>query len=201
MKFNIGDNIDNTLATVLLHEFSLCKDSFEEFSYLAGLNIIGEQDKIITIRCHDAYSRFLNHLYEFYVGCIKRDQNSLKKLDHKLLDKILNSEVRKLLLNKIHAIENGYAPSWENHISVYQVEVPEDFGEQFRFIRNRTAHVSIMRANPNPDLSLADFYNQYHSFVCLLYNAAQWLWITENIEKHDWKAIEEFGHSFHGSHP
>jgi hypothetical protein len=199
MKFNIGDNIDNTLATVLLHEFNLCKDSFEQFSYFAGLNILGEQDKITKIRCHDAYSRFLNHLYEFYVGCIKRDQNNFKRLDYQLLDKIFNVEVRKLLLNKIHAIENGYAPSWESHISVYQVEVPEDFGEQFRSIRNRTAHVSIKRANP--DLSLADFYNQYHSFVCLLYNAAQWLWITEDIEKHEWKAIEEFGHLFQSSHP
>lgn len=201
MKVNNSDEIDNKLTIVLMHEFILCKESFEQFSCYAGLNIIRKQDKITKIRCHDAYARFLSHLYEFYVGCIKRNQRNLKKLDYRLLDKIFNAEVRKLLLNKTHAIENGYAPSWENHISVYQIEVPEDFGKQFRWIRNRTAHVSTKRANPDPDISLVDFYNQYHSFVCLLFNAAQWLWVTEDIEKHEWKAIEEFGHIFQGSHP
>jgi hypothetical protein len=192
MKYKNGDNIDNTLTTVLMHEFIQCKDSFGQFAYYAGLNIMGKRDKLTKIRCHDAYTRFLSHLYEFYVGCIKKDKHNLKKLDHQSLDQIFNAEVRKLLHNKIHAIENGYAPSWENHISFYQVEVPEEFGTQFRYIRNRTVHVSIKRADPNTDFSLADFYNRYHNFVCLLYYTAQWLWITEDIEKQDWKAIEEF---------
>ncbi len=99
---------------------------------------MGKRDKLTRIRSHDAYASFLHHPYEFYVGCIKRDQHNLKDIDYRNLDHIFNAEVRKLLLNRIHAIENGYAPSWENHISVYQVDVPEEFGMQFRQIRNRT---------------------------------------------------------------
>lgn len=191
MKFEIGDTTDNALTTTIAHEFILCKDSFERFTHYAGMNIMGKRDKLTKIRSHDAYSSFLHYLYEFYVGCIKRDMHDLKKLDPSLLDRMFNAEVRKLLNNRIHAIENGYAPSWENHISVYQVEVPEEFGTQFRRIRNRTVHVSIERARPNNDLSLAEFYHRYHKFVYLLYYAAQW-WTTKDIEAYDWKSIEEF---------
>jgi hypothetical protein len=192
MKFEIGDATDNALTTTIAHEFILCKDSFERFAHFAGLNIMGKRDKLTKIRSHDAYASFLHHLYEFYVGCIKRGKNNLKDLDHRLLGRIFNTEVRKLLNNRVHAIENGYAPSWENHISVYQVDVPEEFGTQFRRIRNRTAHVSIKKARPNTELPLAEFYDQYHKFVYLLYSSAQWMWTTKDIEAQDWKSIEEF---------
>lgn len=192
MKFEIGDATDHALTTALAHEFILCKDSFERFAYYAGQNIMGKRDKLTKIRSHDAYASFLQHLYEFYVGCIKRDQHEIKGLDHRLLDRVFNAEVRKLLNNRIHGIENGYAPLWENHISVYQVEVPEEFGTQFRRIRNRTAHVSIKRSRPNTELSLSEFYERYHNFIYLLYHSAQWTWSTKDIEAQDWKSIEEF---------
>lgn len=200
MKFEIGDATDNALTTTIAHEFVLCKDSFERFAHYASLNIMGRRDKLTKIRSHDAYASFLHHLYELYVGCIKRDMHDLKDIDHRLLDRMFNSEVRKLLNKRIHAIENGYAPSWENHISVYQVEVPEEFGTQFRRIRNRTAHVSIKRAKPKSEMSLADFYERYHKFVYLLYYAAQW-WSTKDIEAQDWKAIEEFDLSVQAADP
>src|SRR3546814_9248050 len=65
-----------------------------------------------------------------------RDTSSPKS---DISDNIINSEVEKLLRNKRHAIQNGYAPKWENHISVYQMEVPKEFARDFRQIRNRTA--------------------------------------------------------------
>lgn len=192
MKFELGDAMDSALTTAIAHEFILCKDSFERFAHYAGLNIMGTRDKLTKIRSHDAYTSFLHHLYEFYVGCIKQDRRNLNSLNYQLLDCIFNTEVRKLLRNRIHAIENGYAPSWENHISVYQVEVPEDFGIQLRRIRNRTAHVSIKRATPSSELSLAEFYRRYHKFVYLLYCSAQWMWTTKDIEAQNWKSIEDF---------
>lgn len=192
MKFELGDATDSALTTAIAHEFILCKDSFERFVHYSSLNIMGARDKLTKIRSHDAYTSFLHHLYEFHVGCIKRDRRNLNSLNYQILDRIFNTEVRKLLRNRIHAIENGYAPSWENHISVYQIEVSEEFGAQFRHIRNRTAHVSTKRATPSSELPLAEFYRRYHKFIYLLYYSAQWMWTTKDIEAQNWKSIEDF---------
>lgn len=192
MKFEIGDEIDQALTTTLVHELVLCKDSFERFSALAKMNIMGRSDKATKIKCHDAYANFLHHLFEFYVGCIKRDFRSTDTVQSKALDCIFNREVVKLLKNRVDAINGGYAPSWENNISIYRVEVPAEFGTQFRKIRNRTAHASTKRSFPGDELSLGQFYEKYHGFVYLLYYSAQWLWTVKDIEAHDWKSIEEF---------
>lgn len=192
MKFEIGDETDQALTTTLVHELFLCKDSFERFAALAKMNIMGRRDKATKIKCHDAYASFLHHLYEFYVGCIKRDFRSTETVQSRVLDQIFNREVTKLLRNRVDAIKGGYAPSWENHISVYQVEVPTEFGTQFRKIRNRTAHASTKRSSPGDELPLGQFYEKYHGFVYLLYYSVQWLWTVKDIEAQDWKSIEEF---------
>lgn len=192
MKFEIGDDADRALTTTLVHELALCKECFDRFVYFASKNIHGNETKSIKISAYNAYSSFLHHLYEFYVGCIKRDRRNTSDIKSDELDTIFNKEVEKLLRNKRHAIEHGYAPEWENHISVYQVEVPTDFGPQFRRIRNRTAHADLRRAVPVNQLSLGDFYRLYHRFVYLLYAQPHWLWSVKDIEAFDWKAIEDF---------
>ncbi|MHB1117778.1 hypothetical protein [Sideroxydans sp.] len=156
------------------------------------MNIMGSRDKATKIKCHDAYASFLHHLYEFYSGCIKRDFRSTETVRYSVLDQMFNHEVTKLLKNRVDAIKGGYAPSWENHISVYQVEVPTEFGTQFRKIRNRTAHASTKRSSPDDELPLGQFYEKYHNFVYLLYYSAQRLWTVKDIEAQDWKSIEEF---------
>jgi hypothetical protein len=175
-----------------VHEFFLCKQSFEQFTHLAKLQIVGHRDKSIKISCHDAYANFLHHLFEFHVGCLKRDLRDTRDIASETLDKVFNNEVRKALKARTEAIEQGIAPAWENHISTYQVDVPPEFGTQFRRIRNRTAHAGTKRSVPGTDLSLAKFYELYHLFVYLLYYSGQWLWTVKDIEAHDWKAIEEF---------
>ena len=95
MKFEKGDATDRALVTAIAHEFILCKDSFERFTQYAGLNIMGKRDKLTKIRSHDAYASFLHHLYEFYVGCIKRDLHDLKDIDYRRLDRIFNAEAKK----------------------------------------------------------------------------------------------------------
>ncbi len=126
------------------------------------------------------------------MGCGKRDLRDTGEIASQTLDKVFNNEVRKALKNRVDAIKNGRAPAWENHISTYQVDVPLEFGTQFRRIRNRTAHASTKRSDPGTDLSLAKFYEIYHLFVYLLYYSAQWLWSVKDVETFDWKAIEEF---------
>lgn len=107
MKFEIGDETDQALTTTLVHELVLCKDSFERFAALAKMNIMGRRDKATKIKCHDAYASFLHHLYEFYVGCIKRDFRSTETVQSRALDQIFNREVTKLLKNRVDAIKGG----------------------------------------------------------------------------------------------
>src|SRR3546814_16958957 len=102
-----------------------------------------------------------------------RDTSSPKS---DISDNIINSEVEKLLRNKRHAIQNGYAPKWENHISVYQMEVPKEFARDFRQIRNRTAHADLRRAAPENHPTMGEFYKRYHGYVYILYAQTHWLW-------------------------
>lgn len=192
MKFEIGDSVDQALTITLVHELALCKESFDRFTYFAGINILGDESKRIKIQSYNSYANFLHHLYEFYIGCIKRELRDTSSPKSDVSDKIINSEVEKLLRNKRHAIENGYAPEWENHISAYQVEVPKEFSRDFRRIRNRTAHADLRRALPENDLTMGEFYRRYHGFVYILYAQPHWLWTVEDVEEFDWKAIEEF---------
>lgn len=198
MKFKVGDDVDHVLSTTLVHELVLCHESFDRFIYWSTLNITGQRDKVTKIKCHDAYASFLHHLFEFYVGCFKRELGSTENIrDEARLDTMFNEEAQKALNRRIHAIEHGYASSWENHISHYQVTVPPEFGTQFRRIRNRTAHASIKRAAPGNDLSLAAFYRDFHRFVYLLFYDGQQFWSVNDVEQFDWKSIEEFDLAVH----
>lgn len=152
---------------------------------------MGRSDKLIKIKMHDAYSSFLSHLYEFYVGCEQREINELKKFSFEYLDRFFNGQACRQLNNRREAIEKGYAPSWENHISYYQLEVPDNFGRDFRLVRNRTSHVITERASPKAGISLADFFHRYHKFIYLLYFSGKW-WLARDIESYDWQSIEDF---------
>ncbi|MGH8027868.1 MAG: hypothetical protein ACREO0_14195, partial [Pseudoxanthomonas sp.] len=180
MKFEIGDDTDRALTTTLVHEMFLCTASFDRFTQLAYLNIMGRRDKGTKILCHDAYATFIHHLFEFYVGCIQRNLRETNSVPSEILDKLINNAVRKLLANKVKAIKNGHAPSWENDASTYQMEVPAEFSAQLRRIRNRTAHASMKRSNPGEDLSLGQFYKSYHFFVYLLFRSGQWSWTVKD---------------------
>lgn len=196
MKFNPGDKVDSDLCTVISHEMLLCKDYFDSFSRLAAVNIMGLKDTGTKLKIYHYYSTFLHHLYEFYVACIKRELRKTDKLDYKFLDKFFNKEAEKLLKNRIDAISGEYAPSWENHISAYQIEVPDDFGKQFRKMRNRTAHALIKRSFPEDEPPMIEFYTKYHKFIYLLYSSGLW-WLTKDIDSVNWKEIGSFDLSIH----
>src|SRR3546814_367795 len=192
MKFEIGDKTNQALTITLVHELALCKESFNRFVHFSEKNILGNGSREIKIQSYSSYANFLHHLYEFYIGCIKRDLRDTSSPKSDISDNIINSEVEKLLRNKRHAIQNGYAPKWENHISVYQMEVPKEFARDFRQIRNRTAHADLRRAAPENHLTMGEFYKRYHGFVYILYAQPHWLWTVEDVEAFDWKAIDEF---------
>ena len=192
MKFAAGDKTDNALTTAMSHEMLLCEESFERFAAIGKLNIVGRQDKATRVALYSGYTRFLHHLYEFYLACYQRERMSIESIPTTSIDQLLNGEVRKLLKNRLDAIDGGYAPAWENHRSVYEVEVPDVFSSQWRRIRNRTAHVSARRTTPTPDIGLVDFYKQFHGFVYLLYYSAMSHWAVRDLNAVGWKEIEEF---------
>ncbi len=192
MKFSIGDDIDRALTTAISHEMLLCEESFDRFVAIGSLNILGRTDKATKLALYASYTRFLQHLYEFYLACYQRDRQSLVAIASTQIDVLLNGEVRKLLKNRRDAIDGGYAPAWENSRSVYEVEVPEHFAAQWRRVRNRTVHVSTKRSSPLSDIRLVDFYNHFHHFVYLLYSSAMSHWAVRDVDAVNWAAIEEF---------
>ena len=192
MKFSIGDKTDCALVATLAHEMIICQNEFNRFISLADKNIQGNTNKKLLINLYSAYVKFIQSLYEFYVGCFKRERKNTKSITHEDLDSLLNIEVNKLLRNKRAAIINGYAPQWENDISYYQIEVPDEFSKTFRIIRNRASHTDYRRAKDEGDITLKEFFKKYHRFVMLLFESACAFWTAKDIESQNWMDIEKF---------
>lgn len=194
MKFEIGDETDKKLVNVLFHEFVMCEKAFDKFVLFAGSNILGNTDSNVKLNSYNAYSEFLSKLYEFYVGCFKRENRDTKNIDHETLDSLFTSEAEKLMRNRRNMIEKGYAPEWENHISYYQETVPSDFGKDFRDVRNNTSHTDYRRAGGNR-IGLMGFYRKHHKYVHLLYYSALFAWSGNTHQNHKLEHIEEFDFS------
>jgi hypothetical protein len=185
------------LTNALAHEFQRCRDAFALYTALLFLVLGGNTDRKIAIASYNAYSDFVSHLYEFYLGCIKRDGRFSRDVSGKAVDAILNAEVKKLLKIRRERIIRGDAPRYENHVSCYEVEVPDEFGSMFRSVRNIRSHAIAERS----DFDLAAFYLRYHQFVFLLFEEPQWLWNVEKFPEHDWFAIEKFSKAIVAKRP
>ena len=97
--------------------------------------------------------------------------------------------MQRILTNKREAILNGTAPAWENDISCYPERIPQIFAEDFRRVRNIvTAHVKFERS----DLSLTNFYDQYHKYLYMLYRDVQSWWGRSGDEFPDLNEITRF---------
>lgn len=190
MKFSISDITDQHLTTSIAHEYLKCRDCFNLFVQNESLKI-KINTKEIRIRSYNLYSDFLLHLYEFYVGCFKRDRKSTEEIHWVALDKLFTSEAQKLIDNSADRIRNGRAPTWENDISYYQVSVPDEFGMHFRRIRNRHGHVDYKRAS-GEEITLSEFFRKCHKFIYILYSTPAWIWQVNDIENYDFRSIEEF---------
>jgi len=140
----------------------------------------------------DSYARFLHHLYEFYLGNIKRSRRSLERISYEECDQLIQAEVEKLMRHRRDRIKSGRAPSHENHISYYEKPVPANFARDLRQTRNRVAHADSKRAGSPVAISLPDFYEKYHQYVMLLYEEPQWLWKIADPDTYNWGEIERF---------
>lgn len=134
------------LQRVLVHEFFKCDQAFLDFADFSAVNFGGRTDKRLLLAMFDAYARFPHHLYEFYLGNIKRERGRLGTVPHEECDRILQAEAEKLMRIRRERILTGDAPRWENHVSYYESPVPSDFACDFRQARNRVAHADYRRA-------------------------------------------------------
>ena len=194
MKFEIGDEVDGKLVSVLFHEFVTCEKAFEEFALFASNNIMGNTDSILKLNSYNAYSEFVSSLYEFYVGCFKRGYRDTKNIGYERLDSLFILELEKLMRNRSNAIEKGHAADWENHISYFHEAVPENFGKEFRDVRNNISHTDYRRAGGDR-IGLMAFYKRYHKFVHLLYDSALFAWSGKLHKHHKIQHVEEFDFS------
>lgn len=175
------------LVRSMSDEMAKCESAWRSFEMLAGPNVHGL--KGAQKPSHDAYVRFLHHLYEFYLSAICRDAQDTdwdkrgpSKKPHEAHDQRIASEALRCVNSKIHSIEHDYAPKWENQITYYKGLLPlvcdakgqliTDFGKAFREVRNHHAgHATVKR----PKVSAIAFYRKYHALVYLLFQNT-WSW-------------------------
>jgi hypothetical protein len=196
------DNKEKLLNITLAHEFNRCTKDFESFCFLSA-TLPDNNTKVRHLDCYNTYVDFLSHLYEFYIGLIKKDskfkqkgiykdyESFKNKQEHEIIDLIFNEEVGKLFRNRKNRILNGYKDNLGYRIDFYECDIPEKFGEHFRYMRNRRNHVDYRRASNNFDISLKDFFELYHKFILILYYECVWLWHV-NEDEFDWLAIDDF---------
>lgn len=177
MKFNYGDETDKTLTKVIAHEFSRCDFAFNLFISLKTKTILRRtlEGNNIDLMVFNAYSLFIQHLYEYLKGCFIRDRLDTSNIPYDQIDKLMNFEAGKMLNIWRILIDIGKAPEMANERSYYEVEVPEEFGFHFRSVRNNVAHVDVRRIDGGNRITLTDFYNTYHKYILLLYyNGREW---------------------------
>lgn len=190
------------MNVTLTHEFLRCTDALNLFAYLIA-TLPQNDTKRYRLSCFNAYVDFLSHLYEFYLPLIIRGIKFKQqgpyinypafegKEKHEIVDIILTEEVQKLFRNRKDRIIKGYKDSLGHNVEFYECEIPQVFGKHFRFIRNRRNHADPKRASNDFDISLKDFFINYHKFVLIMHEECRW---TAQVDesKFDWKAIDDF---------
>lgn len=186
--------LDAFLLATIHHESFLVKTSFDEFARLGAKQIMDDLGPYDQVRLFSAYSSFLHHLYELYIALFKRDQGNDKGFSGKVafekIDALFMAETHRVFSNIHERLEQGRGRGWENDISYYTPDIPADFAEKFRNIRNSTAHVSTARAAGSVDLT--EFYDKYHKYICELYREASSYWGKFDISQLDMHAIGRF---------
>jgi hypothetical protein len=203
MKFKPGDATDSAHCTALKHEFLRCEDAFKDFETYGRLMIAKAQAKteggtsptsqhenrLIAYKTYNAYSRFIQHLYEFILGAVAREIGNTANLKGKVASRHIASHTQRILTGRRRAIQNGTAPAWENDISYYPENIPVEFAEKFRQLRNKiSVHVTHERSNIN----LSEFYDKYHKYVHMLYWNCRDHWGLRGQEFPDLQEITKF---------
>jgi len=192
-NFSDGE-LDSALIATIHHESFLMKASHDAFVRLGQKQIVSELSAVEQVQLFSSYTSFLHHLYELSVACFMRDQGSDEGFSGRpgsvKKDKLFQAEASRVFRGFVDRLQSGQGEGWENDISYYDVEIPTDFGEKFRKVRNFTAHAITDRTAGAIDLS--DFYADYHKYVYELYRSLHRYWGRFNVENLDMKSISRF---------
>lgn len=93
---------------VLAHEYFRCDQAFLDFAELSVVNIGGKSEKRLRLKMFDAYSRFLHHLYEFYLGISKLQHNRERASGG--IDTLVKDEIERIMRVRAERIRQGRAP-------------------------------------------------------------------------------------------
>jgi hypothetical protein len=194
MKFETGDMTDQLIVKVIVHEFSRCTLAFNSFINYSPRSVeeFRNPSRESNLYRYNSYGLFIQHLYEYFIACIKRDFKDTKGIPHDVSDALINLEVEKILGNWRFKINKGIAPNWVNDISYYEDSCPKDFGKDFRQIRNSLSHADYRRINGGNRITLSEFFKKYHKYIMLLYqNGREW-WSIQDFNEIDLGDITEF---------
>ena len=172
MQVAEGDLVDADLLDSLVHELLRCRRALLRFQELKD-----EPPGHYPFERHDAYVEFLTHLFEFLVGCFKRDQRSTRRLSADEVDKRVALELSKALRHLTEVASFGMLCGETNP----SFRIPEtskiqsDFAQDLRRVRNLSIHVDPRRARRDDCgiPSVSEFYRRYHAHAVLLFS---WLW-------------------------
>lgn len=174
MKIEVGSEVDSDLVDVLAHELTRCVQSFKRFE---ALRDSGEPTLTQVVATHDAYTDFLTHLFEFLVGCFKRDRGSSSSLPAIYEDRLVTDELRKAVRHfaYLDALQKAAAAGDPDFMFSEPGDVALTFAQNLRQIRNLAVHVDARRARrgESTTLSVDEFYQRYHGHAVLLFS---WMW-------------------------
>lgn len=184
---------DEATKAALAHELYLATERFSEFVLLSRIDQRSVRTKQVKIQCHDAYSRFLHHLYEFWLGIVRWKTPKSCWGDAGKRDAVITKEAGNAIRRKILVLRETAPPGWEEQVRRLEGSIDSDFAKHFRLVRNRTAHALYQRARPSADdLTLGDFFLSYHHAVLCLFETAKFAWTVRDIESFNWMEIEAF---------
>ncbi len=199
---SIDYQTDQQLVIAIAHQFLRAESAFARFlKYMSGYNpsnkiLESNVNRIFTperqwqVDVYNAYADFIHHLYEYIIGCFKREANSLEKIRTEHSDILIVREAEKYRNLCLRLIKEKKDKEYGlNDISYYIDPVPEDFGMAFRNARNMNAHADIRRVKSG---YMADYFTKYHKYTLYLYFFGYSFWSNDNPSAIQWEDITKF---------
>ena len=186
MKFSREDDIGKDIIDTLGHELFSASDYYRTFKDCIKL-LKTHNDRFLEVRAYLAYSNMLRSLFEYYVGIFKLNSGDTKNINADILDQRMWRTARNLV--------NFYRPIEQFTTPNYPKSVPDEFGRDFRVIRNRISHADFRRmqnSDRRNEISLSEFYLKYDFFINKMIYHPQFSWDGENYAGYSWEPVHEF---------
>lgn len=177
---------DKLLCAVLAHEYILCHKAYEEFFDMEFLLAHRGNNVKQIIVAHGIFQSFIHHLYEFCIGLIQRDLDSLKQISANDAEKHIM-----VVIEKVWRLERSNPESYFYNMSETAFYGKFScFPKHFRQARNNSAHAIIKRAQSGQPL--AEFYRRYRMMLKVLFSHLTQWWSRLDIENTNWHDIGKF---------